>query len=260
MKDWFVQVFGLLSREILRFCKIPYQAIGSPLINGSLYLMVFGLGIGEYIDVPLGESYLEFIIPGLMMMSVIRGAYDNTMFSILSSKYVKELQDLRITPLSRVQIVIGFVGASTTRALLIGTLTYLVSSVFTLIFMHHVLYIAHFWISLYFIIVGAATFAMLSLIISMLSRTFEQVNIFGTFVLTPLTYLGGVFFSLDMLSPFWRKAALFNPIYYLIEGMRYAVLSQNTTSLHIEMGVLLAFFSILFLFAMKVLQEGRRYA
>ena len=254
-----VQLLGLIRREVTRFMKVPFQTVGTPILNATLYLMIFGIGVGDFIQAPIGGSYIEFLIPGLITMGVIRGAYDNTTSSIVSSKYVNELQDLRITPLSRLQILTGYVTSSVLRGILISVLTYLVGMVFTLFFLGRPLVIAHPLLALYFLIVGGATFSLLGLFVGIAAKSFEQMSIFGTFVLTPLVYLGGVFFSLDMLSPFWGKLAMLNPIYYFIEGMRYAFLGQNDTPLSLEMSFLLLFLIICVSIALKALKKGSQY-
>lgn len=257
--SWWIQVWGLTKREILRFLKVPFQAVGSPIITSALYLMIFGVGIGSYLQAPIGHSYLQFIIPGLITMGVVRGAYENTTSSVVASKYVNELQDLRVSPLSRWQIIIGLVLAATCRGILVSVVTYGVGMLFSLIYLGEPLAITHPFMTLYFLVVGAASFSALGLLLAMFARTFEQVSIFGSFVLVPLIYLGGVFFSLDMLSPFWQKIALINPIYYLIEGMRYSMISENTSYLFYESLFLLAFLLISSGLSFIVLKKGNRY-
>ena len=257
--SWLRQGMGLLYRETARFCKVPYQAIGTPIITAVLYLMIFGIGVGSYIQAPIDTTYLQFIIPGLITMSAIRGSYENVTGTIIASKYVNELQDLKVTPLSKSHILFGIIGASILRSLLVAALTYGVGLVFTLCYLHEPLRIPHFMLFFAFLFFGSGTFAALALFISMKSRSFEQVSLFGAFILQPLIYLGGVFFSLEMLSPIWKKVALFNPIYYIVEGVRYAMLGTDSVSFTFELLILLLFFVFSLILARLVLGNGRHY-
>ncbi|MDN3504193.1 MAG: ABC transporter permease [Rhabdochlamydiaceae bacterium] len=256
---WLIQILGLFQREVKRFMSLPIQTLGSPIINSSLYLIIFGIGLGGFIKAPIGDSYLEFLIPGMIMMNVIRGTYDNTSGSIVSSKYVNELQDLRVAPLSKPQIIIATVAASVCRGVIITILTYFVGLFFSYVYLGKPLLIAHPLFTIAFILLGGACFSTLALSVSIFARTFEQITVFGSFILAPLIYLGGVFFTLEMLSPFWQKVAQFNPLYYLIEGMRHAMLNQNELHLWKELSILIAFYLLISILAFFSLRKGKRY-
>ncbi|MCF7806399.1 MAG: ABC transporter permease [Simkaniaceae bacterium] len=257
--QWLTQVFGLFKREIARFLKVPFQTVGSPIITSTLYLAIFGISIGAFVKSPLHVSYLEFLIPGLVMMNIVRGSYENTTSSIIGSKYVNELQDLRTAPLSRLQIVKGIMGAAIIRGLITAFLTFLVGTIFCLIYNGYFMKIHHPFYMLFFLLFGAASFSSLGMVIAMFSRSFEQVSIFGSFILTPLIYLGGVFFSLDMLSPIWQNIARINPIFYLIQGLRLSVLTPASIHVFYEALFLFLFFVICVLISLIALKKGRRY-
>ncbi len=250
---------GLLRREVLRYLKVPYQTIGSPLINSLLYLFIFGLSLGRNIDLPGYPSYLLFLIPGLIMMTSLKNAFDNCASSCVSSKYAGELIDLRTVPLTVLNIAWAYALAGLTRGLIVAILTYVVSFFLVLGSQGELLPMAHPWIFLFFLITAGLSFSSLGLTIGMWSKNFDALTAISTFILMPLIYLGGVFFSLDSLHPFWQKVSHFNPILYMINGVRYGLLGVSDVDLGVAACFSIGCFILFHTFALLVLRKGSNY-
>ncbi|MCP5506515.1 MAG: ABC transporter permease [Chlamydiales bacterium] len=253
------QMLGLFQREVARFFKVPLQTLGAPIVNSFLYLLIFGVSLGGSITIDENVPYLAFLIPGLIAMSVIKNAFDNATSSIMGQKYVNELQDHRTTPLSLQQLCLSRSLASLVRGLLVGLITYLVGQSFYLVFQGHFLPIHDPWIFLYFIIFGGLAFGSLGTAIGMWSNSFEHVGAVSMLVLLPLIYLGGVFFSLDQAHTFWQTLSHFNPLYYMIDGIRYGMLGTSDLSAPLAALVTLAFFLLCYVLALLSLRPGKNY-
>jgi len=254
-----IQIQGLFVREVARFFKVPLQTIGAPIVNSALYLMIFGVSLGNSIRSPDHIPYLAFLIPGLIAMSVIKNAFDNATSAIMGPKYVNELQDLRIVPLSIQQISWAKSFASLTRGLLVGLITYIVGQVFFYITEGHLLIITHPHILAYFLIVGGLAFGFLGIAIGMISSSFEHVGAVSALVLLPLIYLGGVFFTLQNLHPFWQKLSFFNPLLYIINGVRYGVLGTTDVSFLTSGLITFVFLLLTYICAYMSLKKGVHY-
>ena len=216
--------YALLKREIHRTLKVVFQTLATPLINALLYLLIFGVSLGNQIQEIQGHSYLAFLIPGLVMMGSLRNAFENASGSIITSKFIGELEDLRMVPLSPIQIAWGNGLAATLRGLVVGGLTLTLGIIFYWITQGELISIEHPLLLLFFLTAGGLSFAQMGLSISMICTHFEQVSAINTFILLPLIYLGGVFFSLAHLHPFWQTLSELNPILYLVNGVRYSIL------------------------------------
>ncbi len=254
-----VKLRGLITRETLRFLKVPYQTIGNSIVMTSLYFLIFGVSIGRSLQIEGNIPYLAFLVPGMVALSVIRNAFENATSTIVASKYVNELQDLRVTPISIYEIALSISIASLIRGAIVGVSAYLVGVVFYAVLYGSFLTIAHPFLLLYFVIAGGIGFGSLGLAIGMYASSFEKINSFSTFILVPLIYLGGVFFSLDNLSPFWDIASQLNPLFYLINGMRYAFIDTTDVSIPFSVLLLFLFSGGTFLAALGALKNGARY-
>ena len=254
-----IQLKGLFIREIARFFKVPLQTIGAPIVNSALYLMIFGVSLGNSIRSPDEVPYLAFLIPGLIAMSVIKNAFDNSTSAIMGPKYVNELQDLRTVPLSRQQIVWAKTLASLVRGLLVGLITYLVGQTFFFFTDGHMLTIAHPIILSYFLIVGGLSFGFLGVAIGMLSRSFEHIGAVSALILLPLIYLGGVFFTLKNLHPFWQTVSHFNPLFYIINGVREGILGNTDINFFPAAILTFALFLVTYFCADFSLRKGTHY-
>lgn len=221
----------LLEREIKRFLKVIIQTLISPIISSFLYLLVFGVSLGASVQLNNGIPYLSFLIPGLMAMGLINNAFQNSSSSIVTSKFSGDLEDLRVVPVTNTQIIFAMGLGGVIRGFLVALVTGLVGTVFHYYMKGNFLTVSHpFWI-LFFVLTGGLTFSFIGIFIAFIARTFDQLTAFSTFILLPLTYLGGVFVSIETLHPVWQTLSKFNPLFYLINGFRYAIIGSSDVSL-----------------------------
>lgn len=252
----FVPFWTIFMREVRRFMKVIFQTIATPLISSALYLLIFGVSIGNEIDVGKGISYLAFLIPGLVMMTVLRNSLENAVGSIVTSKFVGELEDLRMAPLTTAQIVWGNGLAAILRGILVGVVTLGVGYLFFWLVNEQIFPFKYPLILLVFLIIGGLAFAHLGLAICMLATNFEQVSAINTFLLLPLIYLGGVFFSLDQLHPFWQVLSQFNPLLYMVNGVRYGMLGVSDVGVGFSLAVTFLTWIIFYALAIWSLKKG----
>ena len=247
---------ALFKKEIMRFWKVVGQTVLTPLVNASLYLLIFGVSLGQSISLSSGVSYLAFLIPGLITMATLNNAFQNTSSSILGSKFHGDIIDLKVVPLTLNQIVSAFSLGAIVRGLSVGAVTFIVSEIFHYVSVGEFLTIAHpFWL-LFYLCVGGITFGLLGIIVGFWARNFEQVNAIGGFVLLPLIYLGGVFYSLENLHPFWQKISQINPLLYFVNGVRYRILGQSDVPAIKAMVVSLVSMTVLYFLARKSIKSG----
>lgn len=254
----FIQFKGVFKKEVIRFLKVPYQTLGNPIVSAALYLLIFGVSIGRSIEFG-AFSYLSFLIPGLIAMGVIRSAFENATSAVIIGKYLNEIQDLRVTPLPHTVISLACGAASFLRGAIVAIITYIIGSVFIYIESKTLLPVYSPLLFIYFLVTGGLTFGFLGHAIGMFSKSFEQVNSISSFVLVPLIYLGGVFFNLDTLDPFWHFFSFVNPLFYLINGIRYATIGLCEVSIStsvILMGCMTIFTFILSYLSLK---DGKNY-
>ena len=217
---------AFFKREIHRFSKVFIQTIFIPVINSSLYLVIFGVSLGSRLDLE-GFSYLEFIIPGLVMMSCLSNAFQNSASSILSLKFAGDIVDVRVSPLTIQQTLWALAFGGVCRGVLVGGVVLIIGELF------HFYYLGQWLIPhsvgslLAFSVLAGLVFSKMGVVIALWAKTFDHIGAVGGLVITPLTYLGGVFFSLEMLSPFWQTVSLFNPILYFINGVRWSLIGAS---------------------------------
>lgn len=247
---------ALYHKEMMRFLKVIFQTVFTPLINASLYLLIFGVSLGRSIQMDHPVSYLAFLIPGLVMMSVLNNAFQNSSSSIVSGKFSGDLEDLKVVPLKPHVILWAFSFGALTRGLLVGLVTFLVGEVFLLLVEGSFTTLAHPWHLLFFLTVGGLTFAKLGVTVAFWAKSFDQLSAFGSFLLLPLIYLGGVFFSLANLHPFWQRLSEFNPVLYLINGVRYGFLGVSDVSVGLAAGVSVAALAVFHLLGLRALRTG----
>jgi ABC-2 type transport system permease protein len=209
-------IWAIYQFEMMRFFRTLLQSFVSPTISTSLYFVVFGTAIGGRIDQVEGVSYGAFIVPGLIMLSVITQAISNASFGIYFPKFIGTIYELLSAPLNFLEIVIGYVGAAATKALFIGVVILLTASFFVDIQILHPLAMVAF------LLLTCLSFALLGFILGLWAGNFEQLQLVPLLVVTPLVFLGGSFYSISMLPPAWQTVALFNPVVYLISGFRWA--------------------------------------
>lgn len=221
----------LFYRDVSRFFKVKVQTILSPLISQSLYLIIFGVSFGKLVQISDQFSYLQFIIPGLTAMSLINQSFQNGSGSVFSMKITGEIIDIKSTALNIHQIIFALALSGLLRGLIVSFFTLCLGELFHFYFegsflpLHSV-----FWL-VSFLIIGGVVFAMLGFAVGLWSKTFDHIGAFSGFVILPLIYLGGVFFDLDTLSPFWQKVSVFNPLLYFVNGVRYSFLGVSDISI-----------------------------
>lgn len=211
----------LLEKEVRRFLRVPGQTLGSPLVQTALYFLVFGYSLGSRLREVDGVAYVRFIIPGLVLMGVILNAYINSATSLFVMKLQGTVVDMLVSPLAYHEILLAFVLAAALRGLLVGAITFGVAAAFT------GLPVAHPLASLGVAAAAAVVFAALGVMTAIWAQTFEQVNFFPTFLIMPLTFLGGVFYAAHMLPAPLRAVTLANPIFYMVDRMRGAILGVS---------------------------------
>ncbi|MCT4558393.1 MAG: ABC transporter permease [Pelagimonas sp.] len=202
--------------EMARFFRTLAQSFISPVISTSLYFVVFGAAIGSRIDQVEGVAYGAFIVPGLIMLSVMTQALSNASFGIYFPKFIGTMYELLSAPISFLEITLGYVGAAATKSLFIGVVILATSALFV------DLTIAHPFAMLLFMVLTCVSFSLFGFIIGIWAKNFEQLQLIPLLVVTPLVFLGGSFYSISMLPPFWQTVTLFNPVVYLISGFRWA--------------------------------------
>jgi ABC-2 type transport system permease protein len=212
------QFSTLFQKEVRRFLRVPGQTLAQPVITTALYFLVFGFALGGKVRELDGVSYVRFIVPGLVMLGLIQNAFLNSASSMFIMKVQGTIVDLLVAPISPLQILSAFVLAALLRGILVGGITWLVAAVFTSFQVAHPV-----WVLIFVVLVGLS-FALVGLLVAIVSDKFEQLNIVPTFVITPLTFLGGVFYSPAMLPSPWAEITRANPILYMVEGLRYGLI------------------------------------
>ena len=208
----------LVRKEIVRIMRIWIQTIVPPAITMTLYFIIFGNLIGRRIGSMGGFDYMQYIAPGLIMMSVITTSYGNVVSSFFGAKFGRHIEEMLVSPMSNATLIIGHVAGGVFRGLLVGVLVTIVALFFTNIDVQHPL------ITLSIVILSSTVFALAGFINAVFARKFDDISIVPTFVLTPLTYLGGVFYSISLLPEIWQKVSLANPIIYMVNAFRYGIL------------------------------------
>lgn len=234
----------MMRKEFVRIMRIWSQTLLPPVVTSSLYFIVFGGFIGSQLAPIDGFSYMQFIVPGLIMMSVITSAYTNTVSTFYFAKFVRNLEEILVSPTPDWVVIVGFVSGGVMRGLMVGVLVLLVSLFFT-----H-LTIVNFAVLLVVILLTAILFSLAGLVNGVFAKGFDGISIVPTFVLTPLTYLGGIFYSIEQFPQFWQNVSLANPILYMVNAFRYGFLGITDIPLWICFAVL---FGMSFLFVLVVL-------
>lgn len=219
--------------EMARTFRTVVQSIASPVLSTSLYFVVFGTAIGNRMGAVSGVDYGAFIIPGLVMLSLLSESISNASFGIYMPKWSGTIYELLSAPVSFVEVVIGYVGAAASKSIMLGVLILVTARVFV---PYHIMHPG--WMVL-FLVLTAVTFSMFGFIIGLWADSFQKLQTIPLMVVTPLTFLGGAFYSIDMLPPFWQKVTLFNPVVYLISGMRWAFYGQSDVDIGISVGMTL---------------------
>lgn len=250
MRAHWIAFQTIVIKEIRRFLRIWSQTLLPPAITISLYFIIFGNLIGPRIGDMHGFNYIEFIVPGLIMMSVITNSYANVVSSFFSMKFQHSIEELVVAPVPNHIILSGYVAGGVVRGLFVGLIVTLLSLFFTDLYVHNVLVI----ISV--VVLTAVLFSLGGFINAMFATKFDDISIVPTFILTPLTYLGGVFYSIDLLPVFWQKLSLINPILYMVNAFRFGLLGVSDIPLGVAYGMIIGFVVALYGYALHLLKRG----
>lgn len=240
----------LFMKEVRRFAKVWLQTVLSPLMTTTLYFLVFGVALGSRLKEVQGTPYIEYVIPGLIMLSMINAAFLNTSSSLFQSKVNGTHVDLLVAPLGALEIVLAYVGAAVLRAHIVGLLVWLVAVFFTGVRVHSLP------LTLLFTVTVSATFALLGLAVAIWAEKFDHLAIFPNFVLTPLTFLGGVFYSITMLPSPWSTVSRANPILYTVNGLRHGILGVSDVSPAVSAAAVLLAMAAVAAVALLMLTRG----
>ncbi|RJX70745.1 ABC transporter permease [Vibrio sinensis] len=241
---------SLLTKEINRFTRIWVQTLVPPAITMTLYFIIFGSLIGSRIGEMNGFSYMEYIVPGLIMMSVITNSYSNVASSFFSAKFQKNIEELLVAPVPNYVIIAGFVMGGVVRGLLVGTIVTFVSLFFV------DLQVDHWGVIIATVFLTSVVFSLGGLINAIYAKTFDDISIIPTFILTPLTYLGGVFYSISLLPEFWQGVSKINPIVYMVNAFRYGFLGVSDVNIVTSFSVLIIFVVVLYAVAHYLVTKG----
>ncbi len=247
----FTAFYAILCREIRRFARIWPQTLLPPAITMSLYFAIFGNLIGSRIGNMGGFTYIQYIMSGLIMMSVITNSYSNVSSSFFSAKFQHSIQELLVSPTPNWVILLGYVLGGVVRGLLVGLIVTILSLFFT-----------HFHLQSWFLTLGvvcltAIMFSLGGFVNAIYARSFDDVSIVPTFILTPLTYLGGVFYSINLLPDFWQKVSLLNPVLYMVNALRYGVLGISDIDIYVALIIICVSIIVLSFFSLYLLNKGK---
>jgi len=238
--------------EMARTWRTLMQSIASPVISTSLYFIVFGAAIGSRMTEVDGISYGAFIVPGLIMLLLLTESISNASFGIYMPRYSGTIYELLSAPVSVTEVLLGYVGAATTKSVLLGVLVLITARFFVAYEIAHPVWMAGF------LLLTAITFSLFGFIIGVWAESFEQLQIIPMMVVMPLTFLGGTFYSLSMLPPFWQTVILFNPVVYLISGFRWSFYGVADVSLALSLGMTLLFMAICLAVILWIFRSGYR--
>lgn len=250
MKSDFISLKSIARKEIIRIFRIWVQTLVPPVITMTLYFIIFGSFIGSQLRDIEGYDYMAFIAPGLIMMSIITNSYTNTVSSFFSTKFQRNIEELLVSPTPNWVIVLGYVTGGMCRGLSVGILVSLVSLAFVRLPIHSLFH------TVLFAVLTSFVFALAGMVNGIFAKKFYDISIIPTFVITPLTYLGGVFYSLSLLPEYWQLVSKANPIIYMVGGFRYGFLGITDINVWFGVGMLLMFSVLLFSVNLYLLHKG----
>jgi ABC-2 type transport system permease protein len=249
-RDDLICFYTIARRETTRIFRIWVQTLVPPVITMTLYFIIFGSFIGSQLADIKGYSYMAFIAPGLIMMSIITNSYTNTVSSFFSTKFQRNIEELLVSPAPDWVIILGYISGGVVRGLSVGFLVSLVSLFFVRLPLFSITY------TVLFAFLTSVVFALAGMINGIFAKKFDDISIIPTFVITPLTYLGGVFYSISLLPVFWQTVSKANPIIYMIDGFRYGFLGASDISVVAGLGMLVLFSVVLFSVNLYLLKKG----
>ncbi len=244
-------ILTLAWKEIRNFFKIWKQTIVPSIMTASLYILIFGKFLWDQISAIDGVSYIHYIFPGLLMMNIIMGSYSISAFGFFSAKMFKSLEELLVSPISKNKIIIGYVLAWVTRWLVVGACIFIVS----LFFIDNIT-VESPLLAIIFALLTSMAFSLGWLVNAIFANNFDDVNVIPNFIITPMIYLWWVFYSVSMLGEFWQTVSVFNPVLYMINGLRHAFLGVSDVNIYTSFFIVIAFIITLYIFVLKLLQKG----
>ncbi len=240
----------IVRREVARIMRIWTQTLIPPAITMTLYFVIFGKLVGARIGQMHGFTYMQYIVPGLVMMSIITNSYGNISSSFFGAKFGRFVEEMLVSPMPNWVILLGYVTGAVTRGLVVGILVLFIALFFT------DLHIVHPLITFFSVLLGATVFSLAGFVNAVFAKKFDDIALVPTFVLTPLTYLGGVFYSIDLLGEPWRTMSLVNPILYMVNAFRFGVLGVSDVQVGVAFAVMIAFVVGLSIVALTLLKRG----
>lgn len=247
-----IVLYTLIRREILRFMRIWIQTLLPPAITTMLYCIIFGELVGRQLSGISGYTYMEYIIPGLILMSVITNSYSNVVTSFYSTRFHKNIEEMLISPMPAYILMLGFIAGGMARGLVVGLVVWLVSLTFAS------LPFPNLGLTLIILLLTSAVFSIAGMINGIYARSFDGISIIPTFILMPLTYLGGVFYSVEILPELWRNLSLFNPIFYMIDVFRHASMGFSDVAISRSLIILTVCLIVLATVCLQLLVRGVR--
>jgi ABC-2 type transport system permease protein len=242
----------IIVKEVRRYLRIWPQTLLPPAITMSLYFVIFGSLIGSRIGDMGGFSYMQFVVPGLIMMAVVTNSYSNVVSSFFGAKFNHSVEELLVSPVPNWIILAGYVAGGVSRGLMVALIVTGLSLFFS------ELTVVNIWLTIAIVLVTSVLFALFGFINAVFANNFDDISIIPTFVLTPLTYLGGVFYSMDLLPEFWANVSRLNPLVYVVNGFRYGVLGVSDVNVTVSFGMILLFTVVAFAYCMHLLNTGKR--
>jgi ABC-2 type transport system permease protein len=245
-------VFAIYRGEMARTQRTLLQSIVAPVLSTSLYFVVFGAAIGARMSAIDGVAYGAFIVPGLMMLTLLTQSISNASFGIYFPRFVGTIYEILSAPISPVEIVLGYVGAAATKSIILGLIILATASVFVPLRIDHPLWM------LLFLVLTATTFSLFGFIIGVWADNFEKLQLVPLLIITPLTFLGGSFYSIAMLPPLWRTVALFNPVVYLISGFRWSFFNTGDVAVGVSLSMTAVFLALCLIAVVAIFRTGYR--
>jgi ABC-2 type transport system permease protein len=240
----------IVRKEVIRVLRIWIQTIVPPAITMTLYFIIFGNLIGRRIGTMDGFDYMQYIAPGLIMMSVITNSYGNVVSSFFGAKFGRHVEEMLVSPMDNSTIIVGHVAGGVLRGMLVGAFVTAIALFFT------ELDVRHPFVTISIVLLSSIVFALAGFINAVFASKFDDISIVPTFIITPLTYLGGVFYSISLLPPFWQKVSLVNPILYMVNAFRYGILGRSDIGIGTAYAILIAFVVILFIACLQLMRRG----
>ena len=250
--EQYIALLTIVRKEVRRYLRIWSQTLLPSAITMSLYYVIFGSLIGSRIGEMGGYSYMEFVVPGLIMMAIVTNSYANVASSFFGAKFNHSVEELLVSPVPSYVILWGYVIGGVTRGVLVAIIVTAVSLFFTKLAINNI------WIVLAVVILTSILFALFGFINGVFANTFDDISIVPTFVLTPLTYLGGVFYSLDLLPEFWANVSRANPLVYVVNAFRYGMLGVSDVNIQVAFAMIVVFVVSAYLYSLYLLNSGKR--